>query len=144
MVAKTRRRWKDRNVLGDVAEMPFEDDKFDFLYDTCLCYVPPNRVEQAISEMARVCKTGIYFGSITADMNPEVVEEHDLFDDVKTLKTLKQWSELFLRNGWRLAVIDDETLEAVWKCETEANEGGPAWYPSKEAMRLCFYTKVQR
>jgi SAM-dependent methyltransferase len=144
MVAKTKARWKDRNVLGDVTAMPFADDQFDFLYDTSLCYVPPERVEKAISEMARVCKTGIFFGAIVEDNSPEQIEEHDLFYGVKTLATLEQWSEKFLRNGWRLEVTDPKVMEAIWQCECDANEDDYPWYRSKEAMRYCFYTKVRR
>ena len=32
-------------------------------------------------------------------MTPEVVEEHELFDDVQTLKTLKEWSERSSRHA---------------------------------------------
>jgi protoporphyrinogen oxidase/SAM-dependent methyltransferase len=135
--------WKHRNLLGDVRELPFEDSYFDFVYDTCLCYLPENDVDQAIRELHRVAKCGVFFGGITTDMTREVIEKHDLFYGVKTLGTLWEWSERFLRNGFRLAVMDARTLARAWKCETEANEGDDPWYPNRESMRYCFYTKQQ-
>ena len=60
--------------------LPFESDFFDFAYETCLCYVLPRDVEQAICELHRVVKVGVYFGGITSDMTREVIEEHDLLD----------------------------------------------------------------
>ena len=32
--SKTPEELRERNLLGDVREMPFEDGSFDFLYDT--------------------------------------------------------------------------------------------------------------
>jgi SAM-dependent methyltransferase len=140
---QTSPRWKHRNLLGDVRRLPFEDGQFDFVYDTCLCYLPENDVDQAIRELHRVTKRGVFFGSITTDMTREVIEKHDLFYGVKTLGTLWEWSERFLRNGFRLAVTDARTLARAWKCELRANEGGDHWYPNREGLRYCFYTRQQ-
>jgi SAM-dependent methyltransferase len=140
--ARTDPQWKPRNILGDVRAMPFADDEFDFLYDTSLCYLPPGEVDRAIREMARVCKKGLFFGAITSDMTEQVIEAHDLFYGVSTLSTLWEWSERFLRNGFRLAVVDPEVLTRAFACETAANEGDYPWYPSAAAMRYCFYTKI--
>jgi monoamine oxidase/SAM-dependent methyltransferase len=131
-----------RNVLGDVRSLPFADDSFDFVYETCLCYLPPRHVEQAIRELHRVVKIGVHFGDITADMTREVIKEHDLLYSVRTVMTLWQWSELFLKNGFRLASISPQSLGRVWRIETKANEGGLPWYTGADAMRFCFYTKV--
>jgi protoporphyrinogen oxidase/SAM-dependent methyltransferase len=141
--SRTIPQWRRRNILGDVCAMPFLADQFDFLYDTCLCYVQPKDVDGAIREMSRVCRTGIFFGAITSDMTREVIQKHDLFYEVRTLHTLREWSEKFLKNGWRLADVDAEQLARAWKRETDANEGDCPWYESKETMRYCFYTKVR-
>jgi len=140
--ARTEPQWRARNILGDVRKMPFADDEFDFLYETSLCYVPPDSVDQAIREMARVCKKGLFFGAITSDMTEQVIEAHDLFYGVSTLSTLWEWSERFLRNGFRLAVVEPEVLARAFACETAANEGDYPWYSSAAAMRYCFYTKI--
>ena len=133
---------KHRNFLGDVRSLPFEDSFFDFVYDTCLCYVPPVDVEQAIRELYRVVKVGVFWGGITIDMRQEVIEKHDIFYGVQTLGTLWEWAELFLRNGFRLAINDQKTLSRAWRCEVKANEGEATWYPNQDAMRYCFFTKV--
>jgi len=142
MYAKTAPEWRAKNLLGDVCELPFPENRFDFLYDTSLCYVPPDKVETAMREMARVCRKGIFFGGITTDMTTEVIERHDLFYNVATLCTGREWSEKFLRNGWRIAIVDPNILARAWKCECDANTGDLPWYPSPGVMRYCFYTKL--
>ena len=54
--AQTPAAWKERNILGDVRKLPFPDNHFDFVYDTCLPYVPPEDLDKAISELFRVCQ----------------------------------------------------------------------------------------
>jgi len=139
--AKTPPEWRSRNLLGDVRQMPFPDNHFDFIYETCLCYLPEDQVEIAMAEMLRVCRVGIFFGSITSDMTAEIIETHDLFEGIATLASLWDWSERFIRCGWRIATADPKRLARAWKIEEEANEGAAPWYPSAEAMRYCFYTK---
>jgi protoporphyrinogen oxidase/SAM-dependent methyltransferase len=140
--SRTPPRWRKRNRLGDVRELPFRDGSFDFVYETCLCYVPEDEVEAAIRELHRVVKVGVIFGDVTTDMTREVIEAHDIFYGTQTMKTLWEWSELFLKNGFRLAVTDQKTLAKAWKIETAANAGDYSWYPNREALRYCFYTKV--
>ena len=131
-----------RNVLGDVRSLPFASDFFDFAYETCLCYLPPRDVEQAIRELHRVVRVGVYFGGITSDMTRKVIKEHDLLYEVRTVMTLWQWSDLFLKNGFRLASVSPQSLRRVWRIETKANQGGLPWYTGADAMRFCFYTKI--
>ena len=139
--ARTRRKWRARNRLGDVCAMPFEDGAFDILYETCLCYLPPDKVDRAIAEMYRVARVGVIFGSIVPDMTMEVIEEHDLFENVQTLMPLGDWADRFLAAGFRLAVRKPKRLQALWRIETEANEGGPAWYAGPDDLRCCFFEK---
>ncbi|WP_163361861.1 class I SAM-dependent methyltransferase, partial [Enterobacter hormaechei] len=65
--AQTPKKWLHRNLLGDVTKLPFEDQSFDVIYDTCLCYVPEDLIDAAIKELYRVTRIGIFFGGITAD-----------------------------------------------------------------------------
>jgi SAM-dependent methyltransferase len=139
--ARTPKEWLHRNLLGDVTNLPFEDQSFDVIYDTCLCYVPEDLIDKAIQELYRVTRIGIFFGGITADMTREVIEYHDVFDGVLTLETTWQWSERFQRHGWRPAVHDQKILKKAWKIECDANEGDFPWYPDMETMRYCFYAK---
>jgi SAM-dependent methyltransferase len=128
---------------GRRAQLPFPDNSFDFVYDTCLCHIPEADLDQAIRELFRVCRVGVFYGGFTSDMTIGVIEDYDIFEDVRSLFTLRQWSEIFLRNGFRVAATDPRVLARAWKIETDANEGGMPWYPDAESMRYCFYTKPQ-
>ena len=52
MHSKTPKQWRERNLLGDVRKMPFKDGSFDFIYETCLPYLPEENIDQAIKELA--------------------------------------------------------------------------------------------
>jgi len=131
-------------LFGDVRALPFEDNSFDFVYDTCLCYLPEHDLDKAISELFRVVRTGLLFGSITSDMTKEVIEQHELFRGVQTLMTTWEWSEQFLKNGFRMAIHDSKVLEKAWRIESSSNEGDHPWYPDKNVLRGCFFTKPAR
>ena len=139
--AKTPKANQKKNILGDVRKLPFKDNSFDFIYETCLCYLSGEDLDAAILELYRVCKVGVFFGSITSDMRSAIIEEHELFEGVATLTTLWDWSERFIRHGFNIATCDPEIVARCWKIEVEANEGGSPWYPDAEAMRFCFYSK---
>lgn len=139
--ARTLEKWKHRNVLGDVRQLPFEDNSFDYIYDTCLCYVPDEDLDKAISELFRVVRKGVFFGSITSDMTEEVIDHHELFYGVQSLMTTWQWSERFMKNGFRMAINDPKVLKKVWQLECQSNEGDYPWYPDAKTLRMCFYSK---
>jgi monoamine oxidase/SAM-dependent methyltransferase len=140
--SRTPAKWKKRNVLGDVRDLPFPDNYFDFVYDTSLCYVPPEDLDQAIKEVLRVCRVGVFFGGVTSDMTKEVIEDYNLFKGVQSLYTLWEWSEIFMRNGFRVAVTDAKVVARVWEIESEIDEDDWYWYPDAETMRYCFYSKT--
>jgi monoamine oxidase/SAM-dependent methyltransferase len=139
--SRTPAKWRKRNLLGDVRKLPFPDNSFDFVYDTCLCHLPEEDLDQAIRELFRVCRVGIFYGGYTSDMTTGVIEAYDIFDDAQSLFTLWEWSEIFMRNGFRMATSDQKRLARAWKIETDANEGDVPWYPDAESMRYCFYSK---
>jgi protoporphyrinogen oxidase/SAM-dependent methyltransferase len=139
--AQTPAKWLSRNLLGDVCKLPFPDGSFDFVYETCLCYLPPDRIDQAIQELFRVCRIGVYCGSISTDMARELIEEEDLLYGVRTFATMLEWSEHYQRNGFRLAIGDPNVLDRVWQIELISNQGHPTWYPDAETMRYCFFSK---
>jgi hypothetical protein len=72
---------------------------------------------------------------------PDVIEQHDIFEGVNTLTTLWDWSEKFIRQGFRIATCDPKILVRAWKIEVKSNEGGSPWYPDAGTMRYCFYSK---
>jgi hypothetical protein len=103
--------------------------------------VPEADLDQAIRELFRVCRIGMFYGGYTSDMTREVIEAYDIFDHTTSAFTLWEWSDLFMRNGFRVAARDPKILARVWRIETEANEGDSPWYPDAESMRYCFYSK---
>jgi SAM-dependent methyltransferase len=139
--SRTPSKWRERNLHGDVRELPFPDDSFDFVYDTCLCYLPEADLDRAIAELFRVCRVGVFYGGVATDMTCEVIEAHELFDGVRSFLTLWEWSEAFLRHGFRLAATDPKVVARAWKIEVESNEGDFPWYPDGESIRYCFFTK---
>lgn len=139
--ARTPPELRGRNLLGDVRKLPFPDGAFDFVYETCLCYLPEEDLDAAIRELHRVCRIGVFMGGITSDMTPAVIEEHELFEGVTTLTTAWDWSERFVRNGFRIATSSPAALAKAWKIELASNEPSSPWYPSAEALRYCFYVK---
>jgi protoporphyrinogen oxidase/SAM-dependent methyltransferase len=140
--AKTPPNLRERNILGDVCTMPFPDGYFDFVYETCLSYVPAERLDAALKELYRVTRRGVMFGSITTDMTPALIKKHALLSGVVSAFTLKQWSERFLQNGFRPAITDPNMMAAVWKIEKNASEGRSR-YPSPASMKYRFYEKPQ-
>jgi SAM-dependent methyltransferase len=132
-----------RNLLGDIRKLDFADNYFDFVYETCLAYLPEGQLGRAIRELRRVTKRGIIFGSITTDMNAELFKRRNLLFGMKSLMTLREWSELFGGNGFTVATTDPGTLASVWGCEKKYNAGDDDWYPDEISLRYCFYTKVR-
>jgi SAM-dependent methyltransferase len=141
--SQTPKKLKKRNLLADVRELPFPDDYFDFVYETCLAYLPPDQVGRAIQELHRVTKHGVIFASLTKDMNPAVFRRSHLLLGMKLLITLQEWGDLFCAHGFEFAVTTEKTLTKLWRCEEKYNQGDDDWYPDKESLRYCFYTKVR-
>src|SRR6516225_9869298 len=139
--SKTPEEWRERNLLGDVCEMPFEDDAFDFLYVTCLPHLPEEKIDQAIKELFRVCRVGMVFQGVTTDMTEEVIEDYVLFRGLQTFWTFSEWSDAIVRNGFQLAVSNPVLLDELWRIEQETDEDDWNWYPNKESMRYSFFSK---
>lgn len=139
--SQTPAKWKHRNLLGDACKLPFPDNSFDFVYETCLCYLPPELVDKAIQELFRVCRIGVYCGSISTDMVKELIVAEDLLYGVRTYATMLEWAEHYQRNGFKLAIGDPDVLKRMWQIEVDANEGYYTWYPNADVMRNCFFSK---
>jgi protoporphyrinogen oxidase/SAM-dependent methyltransferase len=131
------------NILGTVADMPFEDGEFDFIYDTALCHVAPNRVEWAVEEMHRVASQGIFFASMTSDLPSEIIDRWDLMRGVKRLGTYWEWSDIFFENDFEMAINDDDLLDKLWERTLEAGKGPGFWYDDAEALRYSFYSCIE-
>jgi hypothetical protein len=71
-----------------------------------------------------------------------VIQKYRLFDGVKTLLTLWEWSELFLANGFDLEVNSDRTLKKLWRLEESSRRGDGSWYNDIESIRYCYFSKL--
>jgi SAM-dependent methyltransferase len=140
--AHTPDKLLQHNVFGNVLQLPFPDNHFDFVYETCLCHLPESRIERAVRELYRVTKCGIIFGSITSDLNVEIIRKYDLLRGVRTLSTWWEWSDVFLDYDFDLAITEPEMLAQTWQLTIRAGKGTGAWYDDDESLRYCFYTKL--
>jgi hypothetical protein len=82
-------------------------------------------------------------GSAFKDVERSRAEKDEVFDGVKTLRTLSEWSGLFARKGFRLAINDEKILSKIWKLENEEGDA-KLWYPNRQVLKYAFYTKVSK
>jgi monoamine oxidase/SAM-dependent methyltransferase len=129
------------NRRGSITRIPFDDNSFDVVIDTCLCHV--RRVRRAIRELHRVARRGVLFASVTADLNPDVLDQYDLLRGVRTLATWWEWSDRFFEAGFELAVSDRARLDALWEKTVAAGRGPGAWFEDSESLRYCFFTRSE-
>jgi SAM-dependent methyltransferase len=139
--SKTPKEWSERNFLGDVCKMPFEDEAFDFLYVTCLPHLPEENIGQAIKELFRVCRRGVILQGVATDMTEEVIDDYELFKGIQTFLTCSEWSDAMVGGGFKLAVSGPAMLDEIWRIEQETDEDDWNWYPDKETMRYHFFSK---
>ena len=139
--SQTSIKWRSRNLMGDVRNLPFADASFDFVYETCLCYLPEESIDNAIRELFRICRIGVVCGSVATDMTREIIVSEELFYGVETFASMQEWGEYFMGNGFRLAIQDPNVLRRAWRIEKKSNEGVTPWYPDSETMRYCFFSK---
>lgn len=143
MHARTPKALKKFNKLGSIADMPFKDEAFDFVFETSLCHVAEKQVPRAVSELNRVMKTGLMFGSVTSDMAPMLIDRYDLLRGVKKLGTWWEWSELFFSNGFDLSMHRRDVTDALWAATLAANKGPGHWYADSESLRYSFFDKIE-
>jgi protoporphyrinogen oxidase/SAM-dependent methyltransferase len=142
ILAKTPEALKPYNQFGSIAELPFEDNSFDFVFETSLCHVPEARVVKAVRELNRVTRIGLVFGSVTSDMDPKVVDRYDLLRAVKKLGTWWEWSELFFNNGFDLSMHRKDCSDQLWEATLKAGKGPGQWYGDADSLRYSFFDKV--
>jgi SAM-dependent methyltransferase len=141
--ARTPKALQKYNRLGSVTDMPFKDEQFDFVFETCLCHVTEKQVAKAVRELNRVVKTGVVFGSVTSDMAPGLIDRYDLLRGVKKLGTWWEWSELFFSNGFDLAMHRHDATKALWEATLAAGKGPGHWYADADSLRYSFFDKME-
>jgi SAM-dependent methyltransferase len=140
---RTPKALRKFNKLGSIADMPFKDNAFDFVFETSLCHLGEKQVVRGVRELNRVVKTGLVFGSVTSDMAPALIDRYDLLRGVKKLGTWWEWSELFFGNGFDLAMHRRDCTDALWAATLAANKGPGQWYADSDSLRYSFFDKVE-
>src|SRR3982074_3664904 len=126
--ARTPKALKKFNKLGSIADMPFKDREFDFVFETSLCHVAEKQVARAVRELNRVVKTGLGFGSGTRG--------------VRQVGTCVEGSELFFSSGFDLSMHRRDCTDALWAATLAANKGPGQWYADSDSLRYSFFDKV--
>jgi monoamine oxidase/SAM-dependent methyltransferase len=127
------------NKLGDVCELPYADGQFDVVYETCLAQVPDAKLEDALAELRRVARRGVFFGSVTGELALSLAGRYALLDGVPRLRSAWEWSEWFRDAGFAMAVNDDAKLAAMWRTVQDAGFGPGVWFDDSDSLRHCFY-----
>ena len=138
--AMTSKRLKALNIHGNVCELPFGDEEFDFVYETCLAHVHEADLPRAMSELQRVTRIGLILGSVVADIPPELVVEYNLHCCVNSLKSLAEWNRLFGEHGFKPAMVSGRMLEDLGMIKTRAF-GGRSRFHDLQSQSLCFLSK---
>jgi SAM-dependent methyltransferase len=137
--ARTPEAYREFNLFGDPADLPFPDGHFDAVIETGLCDLPRAGIAPAIAEMRRVSRCGVMLGSIVTDLTIEMIERYDLLASVKTLASRWDWADEFFAQGFGHALTDPERLAKVWKCAQACGAGPGHWYEEPESVLYCFY-----
>lgn len=130
------------NLRGTVADLPFKDGEFDFVFETCLCHVAERQVRRAVRELHRIVGTGLIFGSVTSDFDRTLIDRYDLLRGVSKLGTWWEWSEIFFNNGFDLAMSRNDCLDEVWAATLDAGKGPGNWYADTDSLRYSFFDKI--
>lgn len=139
---KTSKSIAKYNIKADLTDLPFGDDSFDFVYESCLCYLPERKIGKAIGEIHRVAKRGFIFGSITSDLDLDIMDRYELQRGIRTLATWWEWSERFFNAGFDLAVQEEDVLDRIWQRTLAAGRGPGQWYEDQESLRYSLYNAV--
>lgn len=131
------------NLLGDITRLPFEDQSFDYVHESCLCFLPEKKIGKALKELRRVAKRGVIFGSITSDLDVDIMDRYELQRGIRKLATWWEWSELFFNAGFDLAIEDETVLQTLWARTIAAGKGPGQWYEDAESLRFSFYAPVE-
>lgn len=130
------------NHLGDVCDLPFKDNQFDYVYETCLANLPKHKVVGAIEELHRVAKKGVILGSVTSDLSWDSLITMEQERGIKTYGTLWQWSDWFFNVGFEHAAQDEAQLAKLYERATAAGFGKGKWFEDAESMGFVFFRKL--
>lgn len=130
------------NLLGNMTKLPFPDNHFDVIYETCLAHLPDEKIDRALAELHRVAKHGVIFASVTSEQAVATLGRCDLAQGIKRLGTWWEWSERFFDFDFELALDDDDRLAAAWALVQQTAAEAGYGLEDAESLRFCFYSKM--
>lgn len=141
--ARTPARLRRWNTLGDVRDLPFADGAFDIVHETCLAHVGDRDLPDALAELRRVTRRGLFFGSVTAELAFHNVERYRLADGIPRLRGYWEWVEHFRDAGFEPSAPGGRLLDQLWAMVVAAGFGPEGWFEDAESLRYCFFTPVE-
>ena len=139
---RTPKELKRFNHLGDVTDLPFKDNQFDYVYESCLANLPRSKVIPAIEELHRVARKGVILGSVTSDLSWEALISAEMERGIKTFATLWQWSDMFFNVGFEHAIEDEALLHKIYDKATAADLGKGRWFEDPDSLQFIFFRKL--
>jgi monoamine oxidase/ubiquinone/menaquinone biosynthesis C-methylase UbiE len=128
------------NRLGGPTDLPFDDNTFEVVVETGLWCLPDQFIQNAINEVRRITKRGMFLGSVVIDLQIEIIERYGLLDGAQTtLDSRWEWAERLFASGFFHALVDLPLLDKLWKRATEAGASYGHWCESPEDLLFCFY-----
>ncbi len=137
--ARTPAQAKPYNLFGSIVDMPFEDDSFDLVIESCLCHISGRRLITGVDECFRVSCNGLMMMSVHSDMPLKAIDELDLLRGVRRFASLWEWSEIMFDAGFELAVDSDSDLAGLWQLCVAS--GQATLCEDAESLRFMLYRK---
>jgi monoamine oxidase/SAM-dependent methyltransferase len=131
------------NHLGDATALPFPDNHFDVVHETCLAHLSNAKIDKALAEFHRVARKGVIFGSVTSETAVAALGRHDVLRSIRQLGTWWEWSERFFEHGFDLALDEPDRLAAAWRIALEQGPGLAQWFGDEDSLRYCLYSRAE-
>ena len=132
------------NLFCDFAHLPFENEQFDAVIETGLYRTPPGSLENAISELHRVTRSGVLLGSVTTDLVIDVIERFDLLQDARVLCSRWDWAEKLYAAGFAHALFNSSRLGEAWDKAQAPGGVLSQWYEDSESLLYCVYEPASK
>ncbi|MFS8043879.1 FAD-dependent oxidoreductase [Xanthobacter sp. AM33] len=139
----TPHRLRAHNLRICPQRLPFDDGAFDVVIDTGLCRLDRDQLTEVVTEIRRVAARGFILGSVTSDLQIEVIERYQLLAGIKTLTSRWGWSDLLQSLGFRFAFSDPARLDKAWRLSVGAGVAPSEWYEDAECLRYSIYEASQ-
>jgi monoamine oxidase/SAM-dependent methyltransferase len=139
--AATPNEIEDNNLHGEPTDLPFATQAFDVVIDSGLYRLAPQAVPNAIEEIWRLARQGMFLGSVTIDLPVDLLERYDLIRSAKALGSRWDWSDRLHAAGFVHPLMESPRLDEVWKRAVSAGAGPGHWCEDAESLLYSFYQR---